>query len=194
VGDDELRAGEVVIGDGVVSGCPAVPADDHGRHGARDPLEVLAGAGGCDEDQAVHAAIDHGVVDPGLGDLVVAGFAHQLHVIGALEAGGHAVEHVGEEGVADVRHRHADGVRLPAQSPGRGRRTVAELLDRRPHPYPHVGAGAVGVVQDLGDRGGGHARMASHVDDRHTPHSTSRLENVTQSRSPTALAVPATCS
>jgi hypothetical protein len=46
-----------------------VTADDHGGHCAGDAFEVGSGRGGGDEDQAVHAAVDHRVGDAGFGFL-----------------------------------------------------------------------------------------------------------------------------
>jgi hypothetical protein len=166
MGDDEAGAGEVVVGNGVVGGGVAVPADDHGRHGTGDALEALAGGQRCDQDDAVHVAVDHGVGDVGLAGLVVAGRGDQHLIVGAAELRVDAVEDIGEERVAEVRQHHADGVGLAPHPARRRGRAVAELVDRGADLGLHLGAGAVRVAQHLRHRGGGHPGVFGHVDNR----------------------------
>jgi hypothetical protein len=168
--DNEGGAGGVVVGDRVVDGGESVPADDHGGHVAGDAFEPRPGRDGGDQDQAVHAAVDHRLDDLGLGGFAVAVARSQEDlVVGVVQGLGEALEDVGEERVAQVGHHHPDGVGLAAHRPGPRVRPVAQLGDRRLHLGPHGGAGPVGVAQHLGHGGGGHLGMPGDVDDGDTP-------------------------
>jgi hypothetical protein len=60
----------------------AVPADDDGRHGHGDPFQVGPCRERGDENDTVHAAVDHGFDDLHLRLLVVAARGVQELVVG----------------------------------------------------------------------------------------------------------------
>ena len=64
-----------------------MPADDDGRDGGGDVLQMGARRDGRDQDDAVHAAVDHRLGDPGLGLLAVAARAQEDLVVGVRAAG-----------------------------------------------------------------------------------------------------------
>ena len=84
------------------------------------------------------------------------------------KTGLHGLDHGGEELVGDVRHNKSDGFFLSgAEAPGGGVRRVAQLRYGPVNPVLGLAGDIPGVVDRVGDGGGGDARHPGHVTDGH---------------------------